>query len=105
MGRPCHTPGGGVARGKHYETWAETRQQFGPVKLRSSLAAAAAAAAAAPSCGACCGESALPACAQEVESLPDGGATWPVFRCAYTLELYCMVGSLLNPTAEFNKDN
>eukprot|EP00850_Spirogloea_muscicola_P007734 SM000040S14746 [mRNA] locus=s40:62094:65916:- [translate_table: standard] len=40
LGATRHTPGGAVEQGKHYEPWAETRQQFRPVKLESSLAAA-----------------------------------------------------------------
>eukprot|EP00850_Spirogloea_muscicola_P003699 SM000015S01199 [mRNA] locus=s15:481791:484319:- [translate_table: standard] len=32
---------------------------------------------------------AAPACAQEVESPPDGGATGPIFRCAFALVPHC----------------
>eukprot|EP00850_Spirogloea_muscicola_P000718 SM000002S05798 [mRNA] locus=s2:2125211:2125473:+ [translate_table: standard] len=78
MGRPAHTPGwfGTV---KREEPWAEARQEFEPEQpCRCSPPQPLPHSAAGP---------AAPACTQEVESPPEGGATGPVFRCAYALVL------------------
>eukprot|EP00850_Spirogloea_muscicola_P022130 SM000278S10017 [mRNA] locus=s278:18309:25667:- [translate_table: standard] len=73
MGRPAHTPEGGGGTRKHKEPWA--REASGqPCRCSPPQPP--------PHCAA---GHAAPACAQEVESPPDGGATGPIFRCAYAL--------------------
>eukprot|EP00850_Spirogloea_muscicola_P018350 SM000167S02963 [mRNA] locus=s167:121988:122301:- [translate_table: standard] len=86
MGRPAHTPGGGGVRTGEAQ---EQPCRCSPPQPPPHLAAGPTA----------------PACAQEVESPPDGGTTGPVFRCAYALVL-CLCSGLVPkpPTAEPMKD-